>query len=207
MDDHEEISVEVVLEELPLVLPRPLGGLRIVLLRASNTDDDSWELDFATVGIDSRDFWVEARDADGKKYGATTRWCSSEGGLVNGTYTFRPRLADIATSLQFVLSVDAEEGSATSGQEDAASAQVASHWVERLEAQLAAWARRDALIEAILATQTRSEAIERLTAAPFRFSDTWAASILDLPIGRLTREGEKDLREDLESVRRHLADG
>ena len=138
MADDVELTVEVALEDLPLVLPRQLGSLRIVLLRHRNGDDeDSWDLDFATVGLDGRDVWVEASDERGNEHTVKTRWNSDDGELVYGTFTLIPRLHDEVRSLKLQFSL--EETEARSGHEELTPHQVAEHWVERLQAQLVGW--------------------------------------------------------------------
>ena len=67
MADEEQISVDVALESLPLVVQQPLEGLRIVLLRLSK-GDHSWDLTYAAVGYESRTLWVKARDDDDGEY-------------------------------------------------------------------------------------------------------------------------------------------
>ncbi len=191
------------LEDLPLVLPRQLGSLRIVLLRQCNgDDDDSWDLDFATIGVDGRDVWVEASDERGNDYTVKTRWNSDDGELVYGTFTLIPRLHDEVTSLKLQFSL--EESEARSGQDELTRHQVVEHWVERLQAQLVGWRRRELLVEVIISSSTRREAIERLTAPPLELSEGEAMHVLDLPLGRLTEQGEQEVNEDLESVRTHL---
>ncbi len=203
MAEDVELTVEVALGDLPFVLPQQLGGLRIVLLRQRNDDDeDSWNLDYATIGVDSRDLWVEAEDVRGNEYTVKGRWNSADGELVYGTYTLTPRLHDEIGSLRLLFFLS--ESEARSGHDELASHEVAAHWVERLQAQLDGWRKRQLLAGVIVASSTRREAIERLTAPPLELSEVEATHVLDLPLGRLTEQGEQELNEDLERVRAHL---
>lgn len=203
MAEDAELAAEVALEDLPLVLPQQLGTLRIVLLRQSNDDDeDVWNLDYATVGVDSRDLWMEAEDELGNEYTVKTRWNSDDGELVYGTYALTPRLHDEVGSVRLLFSL--EESKARSGHGELAPHEVAAHRVESLQAQLDGWRKRELLAELIVASSTRSEAIERLTAPPLELSEAAATYVLNLPLGRLTEQGEQELNEDLESVRTHL---
>ncbi|MDQ3640215.1 MAG: hypothetical protein M3450_01785 [Actinomycetota bacterium] len=198
------MSVDIALDQLPLVLPQQLGGLRIVLLRRQNSEDDSWDLDYAAIGLETRNLWVEARDEGGNEYTVTTSWNADDGELVYGTYTFAPGLADEVGSLRFIFSLEDSQAVSTSQHEELTPERVAAHWVERLDAQLVGWAQRNSLVEAVISASTRHEAIERLTAPPFGLSDAQARHVLDLSLGRLTAEGQHELIEDLESARGHL---
>ena len=201
----DEMSVDVAVDGFPLVLPERLGGVRIVLLRQSN-DEDAWDLDFATVGVETRNLWVEAQDDLGNEYTVATSWHSSDEHLVYGTYTFKPRLADDAGLLTLTFVLEESDSTTTSEHVPLSQKGVAGHWVELLERQLAGWARRNDVVDAVLGAANRQGAIERLTGPPLSFSEAEATSILDLPLWRLTDDGERLLREDLESAREHLSD-
>ena len=62
------------------------------------------------------------------------------------------------------------------------------------------------MVEAVLAARTRSEALGRLSAAPFGFSEAGAAHIVDMSLGLLTGEGEAELRELLAQALSHVHD-
>ena len=146
--------------------------------------------------------WVEASDERGNEYTVKTRWNSDDGELVYGTFTLTPRLHDEVTSLKLQFSL--EEPEARPGHDELTPHQVAEHWVQRLQAQLIGWKKRELLAEVIISSSTRREAIDRLTAAPLELSEAEAMHVLDLPLGRLTEQGEQEVNEDLESVRTHL---
>ena len=195
------MAVEIDLDDLPLVLPQRLGNLRIVLLRQHNDDDeDGWELEYSTVGVDGRDLWVEARDEARNEYTVRTRWTSGGGEVAQGTYKFTPRLASAARSLTLLFSLEESEHPKV----EVTPHQVATHWAERLSAQLVGWASRESLIETILRSSSRREAIEGITSPPLELSEAQAMHVLDLPLGRLTGQGQEELIQDLESVRSHL---
>ena len=78
---------------------------------------------------------------------------------------------------------------------------VAGHWIELLEGELAGWARREEIVEAVLGASSRQEGAARRTAPPFGFSKAVAAHILDLPLGLLTHAGGHELRDELETAR------
>ncbi len=73
MAQDDEMAVDVAVDGFPLVLPQPLGGLRIVLLRQSNREY-AGDLDFSTVGVETRDRWIEAQDDLGNEYTVATSW-------------------------------------------------------------------------------------------------------------------------------------
>ena len=64
----------------------------------------------------------------------------------------------------------------------------------------------DAIINAIRASEGRSEARDRLMAGPFEFSDVQAEHILDMQLSRLTRLGRADLEEEMAKLRQTMAD-
>lgn len=86
MVQDDQMSVEVAVDGFPMVCPEPLRGLRIVLLRQVDRED-GWDLDFATVGMETRSLWVEAHDDQGNEYTLSTSSNSSDDHLVQGTYT------------------------------------------------------------------------------------------------------------------------
>lgn len=104
--------------------------------------------------------------------------------------------------LTFTFSLEAGE---VSDHEPLCPERLAGHWIELLERQLAGWARRDVVVEAVLGAANRQNAIERLT-GQLGFSAAEAASVLDLPLWRLTDDAERGLREDLKTARKHLGD-
>ena len=199
------MSVDIAVDGFPLVAPVRLGGLRIVLLRQSN-EEDAWDLDFATLGVETRNLWVEARDDLGNEYTVATSWHSSDEHLAYGTFTVKRRLAEAASLLTFTFSLEDSDSTTTSDHEPLSSERLVGHWVAVFERQLAGWAQRNDAVEAVLGAANRQEAIERLTRPPLSFSVAEATSILDLPLWRLTHDGERLLTEDLESARKHLRD-
>ena len=205
MAQEDQLSVDVAVDGFPLILPERLGALRIVLLRQSN-EEDAWDLDFATLGVETRNLWVKAQDDLGNEYAVATSWHSSDEHLAYGTYTFKPRLADAASLLTLTFCLEDSDSTTASEHEPLSPERLAGHWVEVFERQLAGWAQRNDAVEAVLGAANREEAIERLTRPPLRFSEAQATSILDLPLWRLTEDGERLLREDLESAREHSRD-
>lgn len=200
MADDAHMSVDVAVDSLPLVVPRALGALRIVLLRQSNSED-SWDLDYATVGTETRHLWVEAEDDLGNEYTAETAWSSSDEHLVHGTYTFTPPLAELDRSLTLTFSLEHTDERVSSGHERLTPEHVRHDWVEILQSQLAGWVRREEVIDAVLGASTREDAIQRLTSPPLGFAETAAGFVLDLPLGRLTQDAGRELAEHLERAR------
>jgi DNA gyrase subunit A len=64
----------------------------------------------------------------------------------------------------------------------------------------------DAVIAAIRASEDRPAARGALTAEPFSFSEEQAEHILDMTLGRLTRLGRTNLEEEMEELRRTIAE-
>ncbi len=64
----------------------------------------------------------------------------------------------------------------------------------------------DAIIVAIRASESRSEARERLMGAPFEFTEVQAEHILDMQLSRLTRLGRADLEEEMAKLRQTMAE-
>jgi DNA gyrase subunit A len=64
----------------------------------------------------------------------------------------------------------------------------------------------DAVIAAIRASEDRPAARTTLMAAPFSFSEEQAEHILDMTLGRLTRLGRANLEEEMEELRRTIAE-
>ncbi|HUY21316.1 MAG TPA: DNA gyrase subunit A [Acidimicrobiales bacterium] len=82
-------------------------------------------------------------------------------------------------------------------------AQKRAHIVEGL---LKAIDMLDAVIAAIRASEDRPAARTALMAAPFEFSEEQAEHILDMTLGRLTRLGRANLEEEMEELRRTIAE-
>jgi DNA gyrase subunit A len=64
----------------------------------------------------------------------------------------------------------------------------------------------DAVIAAIRASEDRPAARSALMAEPFSFSEQQAEHILDMTLGRLTRLGRANLEEEMEELRRTIAE-
>ncbi len=64
----------------------------------------------------------------------------------------------------------------------------------------------DAVIAAIRASEDRPAARTALMAEPFSFSEQQAEHILDMTLGRLTRLGRANLEEEMEELRRTIAE-
>ncbi|MGA2520519.1 MAG: DNA gyrase subunit A [Acidimicrobiales bacterium] len=64
----------------------------------------------------------------------------------------------------------------------------------------------DAVIAAIRASEDRPAARSALMAEPFSFSEEQAEHILDMTLGRLTRLGRANLEEEMEELRRTIAE-
>src|SRR6202035_1561669 len=64
----------------------------------------------------------------------------------------------------------------------------------------------DAVIAAIRASDDRPAARTALMAEPFSFSEEQAEHILDMTLGRLTRLGRSNLEEEMEELRRTIAE-
>src|SRR5580692_2905133 len=64
----------------------------------------------------------------------------------------------------------------------------------------------DAVIAAIRASEDRPAARTALMAEPFSFSEQQAEHILDMTLGRLTRLGRSNLEEEMEELRRTIAE-
>jgi DNA gyrase subunit A len=64
----------------------------------------------------------------------------------------------------------------------------------------------DAIITAIRASADKAAAREALQAAPFEFSEVQAEYILDMQLHRLTRLGRAQLEEEMEELRRRIAE-
>src|ERR1700733_6141193 len=64
----------------------------------------------------------------------------------------------------------------------------------------------DAVIAAIRASEDRPAARVALMAAPFSFSEEQSEHILDMTLGRLTRLGRANLEEEMEELRRTIAE-
>jgi hypothetical protein len=79
------------LDDLPLLVPERVGGLKVVLLRQSGVDEESWEIDYAAVGGVAGELVLEARDEAGTEYFPTRGSSSGDDGLLIGTQTFAPR--------------------------------------------------------------------------------------------------------------------
>ncbi|HQZ14428.1 MAG TPA: DNA topoisomerase 4 subunit A [Acidimicrobiia bacterium] len=62
----------------------------------------------------------------------------------------------------------------------------------------------DAIIKAIRASKDRSVARTKLMAGKFSFSEVQANHILDLPLGRLTELGQKDLADELKALKKEI---
>lgn len=62
----------------------------------------------------------------------------------------------------------------------------------------------DAIIKAIKASKDRSVARGKLMAKPFAFSEIQANHILDLPLGRLTELGQKELNDELKRLKKEI---
>ena len=195
MSADEQITAEVAIDALPLVLPQPIGGRRIVLLQAAN-DSDIWQLDYAAVGTESRYLSVDVEDDLDNSYTSTGGWSSSDPNLVHGSYTFEPRLNDQARSLKVVFSLE-ENAEASTVDGRLSPALVARHWVDRLEGQLRGWTRRQEVVDIVLNASTRLEAKDRLVEPPLGLLDGDAEAILDLPLRRFTADGERELRNEL----------
>ena len=169
-------------------------------------DEDSWELDYAAVGRAAGELVVEARDETGTEYIPGGGSSSGDDGLLVGTQTFSPPLGEGVTSLEVLLSLEESAAGTAPERWDPSPSAVAAHWVGRLQSQLAGWSHRSAVVEAVLAARTRSEALGRLSAAPFGFSEAEAAHIVDMSLGLLTGEGEAELRELLAQALSHVHD-
>ena len=64
----------------------------------------------------------------------------------------------------------------------------------------------DAVIQTIRASADRGEARSALMAKPFSFTEVQAEHILDMTLGRLTRLGRTNLEEEMEELRRTIAE-
>jgi len=64
----------------------------------------------------------------------------------------------------------------------------------------------DEVIATIRGSENRSDAKEKLMAAPFEFSEVQAEHILDMPLGRLTRLARIDLETEITDLRAEIAD-
>ncbi|CAN5858824.1 DNA gyrase subunit A [soil metagenome] len=64
----------------------------------------------------------------------------------------------------------------------------------------------DEIIATIRASEDKAAAREALQAAPFEFSETQAEYILDMQLHRLTRLGRAQLEEEMEELRRRIAE-
>lgn len=82
-------------------------------------------------------------------------------------------------------------------------ARARAHIVEGL---LRAIDQLDAVISTIRGSEDRATARAALMAAPFSFSEEQANHILDMTLGRLTRLGRTELQEELEELRRRIAE-
>jgi len=82
-------------------------------------------------------------------------------------------------------------------------AQARAHIVEGL---LRAIDMLDAVIAAIRASEDRPAARTALMAEPFSFTEEQAEHILDMTLGRLTRLGRANLEEEMEELRRTIAE-
>ena len=111
----------------------------------------------------------------------------------------------LITSLELVLTLEEPDSGTAAAQPDRPVG-VAAGWMERLESQLAAWAKRDAVVGGVVVAATRAEAIRRLGAAPLGFSETAARHILEMPLGWLPEEGQEELRAHLGAALSHVED-
>ncbi len=82
-------------------------------------------------------------------------------------------------------------------------AQARAHIVEGL---LKALDMIDAIIEAIRASDSRTEARDALMGEPFEFSEVQAEHILDMQLARLTRLGRSDLEEEMAKLRQTISE-
>ncbi len=64
----------------------------------------------------------------------------------------------------------------------------------------------DEVIATIRGSENRSDAKEKLMAAPFEFSEVQAEHILDMPLGRLTRLARIDLESEIEELTGEIAE-
>lgn len=206
MAEDGQKSVVFELEDLPLLVPQRVGALQVVLLRQSVVNNESWELDYAAVGRITGELVAEARDEAGTEYVPAGGWSSGDAGLLVGGQTFTPGLGEGVTSVELLLSFEEPVSETTQGQQDQAPPAVAAHWAKRLQSQLAGWSQRDAVVEAVLAAHTRSEAVRRLSAVPFGFSEAEATHIIDMSLALLTGEGEAELQELLAAALSHVQD-
>ncbi len=118
--------------------------------------------------------------------------------LVNGG----PRTLNLKSALEAYVSHQVEVVTRRSDYR-LRRARARAHIVEGL---LKALDMIDAIITAIRASESRSEARERLMGAPFEFSDVQAEHILDMQLARLTRLGRADLEEEIAKLRQTIAD-
>ena len=207
MADEGKRSVVFAPHDLPLLVPQPVSGLQVVLLRQSGVDEESWQLDYAAVGRVTGELVVEARDEAGREYVPAGAWSSGDAGLLIGAQTFAPRLDEGVAWLELLLSFEEPaSGTAREGRDQTASS-VAAHWAERLQSQLAAWSRRDAVVETVLGALTRSEALRRLSAPPLGFSETEASHIIDMSLALFTGQGKDELQELLAAASSYLKGG
>jgi DNA gyrase subunit A len=118
--------------------------------------------------------------------------------LVNGG----PRTLNLKSALEAYVSHQVEVVTRRSDYR-LRRARARAHIVEGL---LKALDMIDAIIVAIRASESRSEARERLMAAPFEFSEVQAEHILDMQLSRLTRLGRADLEEEVAKLRQTMAE-
>jgi DNA gyrase subunit A len=75
-----------------------------------------------------------------------------------------------------------------------------------VEGYLRALDMLDLVIATIRGSDDRADAREKLTAAPFEFTETQANHILDMTLSRLTRLGREELEEEMAKLRETIAE-
>ena len=119
--------------------------------------------------------------------------------LVDGV----PRTLNLAQAVSYYADAPGRGGHRAVRSSDSSKARERAHIVEGL---LRAIDMLDAVIAAIRASEDRPAARAALMAEPFSFSEEQAEHILDMTLGRLTRLGRANLEEEMEELRRTIAE-
>jgi hypothetical protein len=197
-DEAPEVLFVLSFDDLPVVVPDPVGPFRVVLLFVNTDEDGRWKLHYAATGGSEGSVWIEAEDDAGNSFdvlsGGESR--GDESPLV-GWWTVTQPAGQRSTSLRLAFSFD-EATKADEWTEDTESMRARARALIAIrQGQLMAATNRQLIADLMYTSEDRTTAVARLMEPPLTLSEQQAHHVADLSLGRLTAESRRLMEEEL----------
>ncbi len=205
-DPGPDAAFDLFVADLPLVVPGPVGPLRVVLLDLA-TRDGAWRLHYAATGKSDRSIWIEAEDEAGNEFDVRSGGYSrGDDAPIVGWWTLRSptevRPGVLRLKLFFDESSPIDEWE---GDVEAKRARARAR-ADILHAQLLVAENRQFVAELMYASDEQSTAIAQLIAPPLELSELQAHYVADLSLRRLTQQSRRLIEEELRECQAQLRD-